>query len=124
MEEIEINGEIYVKKEEAKKEYATKNEDTAVGPFELCAGIPRIDTPDNVSSLAVCRIGQGFVYTKLSLDFLKRALEIMEKVYDYGENTVCLAWGRGYPAVLGQLGEDKKHILGVAIAPRHDDEME
>lgn len=128
MEEIEINGETYIKKSDVEKEYVKKDQQEHANNFAPAIKLhdgPKIMDPANISCLGTCMIGNGYVYTRLSMDYLKRAVDIMELIYNSSNSeSVCLAWGKGFPAVIGKIDKEGKNVLGVIIAPRRSDDDE
>lgn len=118
MEEIEINGEKYLKKSDVEEEYKIKPAvERGKAPFALVPGA--VMDPTNVCAFGTCIIGESYVYTKVSLEYLKRCVESISKIYDLTNSEgVCIAWSQDMPAVLGFMDETKKNVTGFAIAPR------
>ena len=83
--------------------------------------------PLNIVGLGAIELDNNWmIRTKVSLDFLKKAISIIKKFNDISYksspdmDTIDIAISDESPLMLGRYDEDKKKFVGIIIAPRLD----
>lgn len=113
-EEIVIDENVYILK--------TKHEkllDEAKAASKSDFGILDIHMdPSNVFGLGTAQLTGEWVSSRISLDLLKRALTILEKL---GNNSVDIVFTKDHPVIFGTLEANKQKVSGVIMAPRVDE---
>lgn len=118
MEELNLNGKKYILEEDINKEYIKKEEAKKSGRFD-----PDIHLLDeaNVLGIGSVKINEEWRAVKVTIDYLKKAISILEKVtFDKKRTDVVLIVSKDYPLLVGDVNGDK--FSGVIIAPRIDTE--
>ena len=87
--------------------------------------------PLNIVGLGAIELDNNWmIRTKVSLDFLKKAISIIKKFNDISYksspdmDTIDIAISHESPLMLGRYDENKKKFVGIIIAPRLDKDDE
>lgn len=117
-----IDGKEYISIEEHKKVVEELKENYKKNTGFL-GDLPLLCDDAKIMAIGSVNNCNDFIFTSISISFLKKAIKIVEEVNCYDEKNkkrehIHLGIRKDFPLLLGELNKDTHKFAGVIISPR------
>jgi len=112
MEEIEVNGKVYVLKADIEKEKGKFPKLTLLSKEML------LDEA-NVLGVGTVQVGEEYHSVRLSTKYLEKIITTLKQLSfsKGGLESIDIVWAKDYPCIIGRLGQEGK-VSGFILAPK------
>jgi len=120
MEEIEINGQKYILKEDIEKKYILKNK---IEKYTKNPKIKEIDfcmNKSNTIAIGSVKLEGDWKVVKIDISYLEKAIKV-HKSLEKENRGLSVALTNDNVFIIGNFDKEKQTIAGVFIAPRTEE---